>query len=81
MTFNPNSPVLKQRYMELFEVGDFRSLPKQEIANLAFGIPEFWTDRARFLAVDSETELLRDTPLSGVHTLPGTPAYRRANGG
>jgi hypothetical protein len=82
MTFNPNSSALKERYMQLFEVGDFRSLPKQEIANLAFGIPEFWTNRARFLAVDSEAELLRNTPLEGAHSLPGTPAYRRrVNGG
>jgi hypothetical protein len=79
--FDPTSAALKERYMQLFEIGDFKSLHKDEIGKLAFGIPEFWQDRARFLSVDSESELLRDTPLLGVHTLPGTPAYRRANGG
>jgi hypothetical protein len=77
MTFNPNSDALKQRYFELFEISDFRNLPQQEIGKLAFGVGEFWQDRAKFLAVDSEAELLKDTPINARHSLPGTPAYKR----
>jgi hypothetical protein len=81
MTFDPTSQALRERYIELFEIGDFKTLHKDQIGRLAFGVPEFWQDRARFLAVDTEAELLKDTPVSGRHSLVGTPAYKRLNGG
>jgi hypothetical protein len=75
--FDPTSAALRERYLELFEIQDFKALHKDEIGKLAFGIPTFWEDRAKLLGVETETELLRDTPINGRHTLEGTPAYKR----
>jgi hypothetical protein len=41
MTFDPRSEALKDRYMQLFEIGDFKSLHKDEIGRLAFGVLSF----------------------------------------
>jgi hypothetical protein len=79
-TFNPNHPLLLERYLELFELQDWKNLPQSQIGDLAFGVAEFWKDRAKFLAVNSEADLLANTPIEGKHTLPGTPAYQRLNG-
>jgi hypothetical protein len=79
-TFNPNHPLLLERYLELFELEDWRNLPKSQIGNLAFGVADFWRDRAKFLSVRSEADLLAGTPIAGKHTLSGTPSYKRLNG-
>lgn len=79
-TFNPNHPLLLERYLELFELQDWKNLPQSQIGSLAFGVAEFWKDRAKYLSVSSEADLLAGTPIAGRHTLPNTPAYRRQNG-
>lgn len=81
MAFNANDPALLQRYTELHDIDDWKSLPRDEVGKLAFGIREFWRTRAERLGVNTVEDLLRLTPAAGRHTLEGTPANARLNGG
>ena len=81
MRFHPNDQALIDRYNELHDIDDWKSLPKERIGELAFLFFEFWRTRAERLGVNTVEDLLRLTPAAGRHTLEGTPASARLNGG
>lgn len=70
MRLNLNDPRLQERYIELIDAQDWRSLPKEKIGQIAFGSMPFWEERARFLSARSEDELLTKTPIAGRFSLP-----------
>jgi hypothetical protein len=79
--YSPSDSRLVQRYCEIFEIEDWRSLPKEKLGAMVFvEMPQFWVARAEWLRTDDVDELLKDTPLAGSHSLPGTPAHKRLNG-
>jgi hypothetical protein len=79
--YSPNDPALIERYCTIMEISDWRQLPKGQIGAMVFvEMPAFWKARAEWLKTEDPSELLKDTPVEGAHSLPGTPAFERLNG-
>ncbi len=79
--YSPSDSRLVERFCEIFEIDDWRQLPKGQIGEMVFvKMPQFWKARAEWLHTEDPTELLKDTTMAGAHSLSGTPAYQRLNG-
>jgi hypothetical protein len=80
-TYRPNDPVLVKHYCQLFEISDWRQLPREQRLDMVFQeMPSFWAARSEWLRTSNPSELLRGTPLEGAHSIEDTTAYRRLNG-
>jgi hypothetical protein len=76
--YNPSDSRLVQRYCEIFEIDNWKTLSKEKIGALVFHeMPQFWKSRAEWLRTEDPDDLLKDTTVQGAHSLKGTPASQR----
>lgn len=78
--YSSSDKILVDRYCEIFEIPDWKELPKGQIGAMVFvQMPEFWKQRSEWLCTEDPAELLKHTPIEGAHSIQGTPAYQRLN--
>ncbi|MGB8698509.1 MAG: hypothetical protein WCD18_03755 [Thermosynechococcaceae cyanobacterium] len=76
--YKPIDEHLLRRYCEIFEIRDWKALPKDRLGAIVFvEMPAFWKERSEWLCTKDPEELLKNTPVLSAHTFPGTPAYQR----
>ena len=79
--YSPSDSHLVQRYCEIFEIDDWRSLPKGQLGAMVFvQMPQFWKARSEWLHTEDPAELLKHTLVEHAYSIKGTPAFERLNG-
>jgi hypothetical protein len=79
--YSTNDPALIERYCQIFQI-NWKDLSRDRLGALVFTeMPKFWQRRAEYLNTQDASELLKDTPVEGAHSLEEYDStYKRLHG-